>query len=79
MSLYSKREANYRPSSPGDSRCGECIYFSNNRCSQVSGSINPYYTCDYFEQRDLIQGLEERELVAPRYSYGSRSPHRNGN
>ena len=46
----SQKTANYRPAE-GPQTCGACAFFQpNNSCSQVTGVIQPNYTCDLYAE-----------------------------
>ena len=69
---YSKEEAEYRPADTGEGKCRDCLNFiePRSRCTLVAGSIDPDYTCEYWEPG--------KHFPAPVGSYGEGSPYRNG-
>jgi hypothetical protein len=45
---YTKSEADYRPSSDADRRCGTCNHFDDGACEIVSGKIDEDDICNYW-------------------------------
>lgn len=75
---YSPEDAGYSPARDRDRDCASCKYFNVDTrasCSIVTGTIDPSYTCWYFEPRTLQPIYTNEELSKSTPIYKLFPPH----